>query len=441
MSARQAALKALISVGKGEYSNLSIDEILEKSRLQPRDKALAANIFYGVLERSLLLDHILSQYLTRPLKKLDPTAAVILRMGIYQLCFMDKIPSSAAVDECVKLTRTNRCGHLSGLVNAVLRSFLRADMKYDLPDESNRLRYLSVRYSCPEWMISLWQREYGEEKCLQVLESLAGAPPIFIKLNTLRADENELRRCLEKDGVELCAVPEIPNAYILAAPGDVASLRAYKSGMFHVQDLSSHLCCTLLGAQPGETVYDVCAAPGGKSFTIAQLMKNIGSVVACDIHEHRVKLIAAGAQRLGLSCVRARVRDALRGSEPDGCADRVICDVPCSGLGVIRRKPDLKAKTPEDITGLPKLQASILAASSRLVKPGGRLIYSTCTLNPDENERVVAAFLENNPEFEPVDLECAPSARTRSDEPSSMLTVFPQANGGDGFFIAAMRRK
>lgn len=441
MSARKAALDALKRTEKGAYSTIALDNILAKGNMDERDKALASALFYGVLENRAQLDAAISALLRKPNQKLEDDVRLILRMGIYQLGYMDRIPDSAAVDESVKLTR--RTGHnaAAGFVNGILRSYIRAGKKTPLPERSkDPLLWLSLKYSCPMWIVELWVSCYGEELCEEILSTFAGRPPIFARVNTQRIDCDSLTAELAQESVRAKNYPMLKDALILEETGDVESLAAYKKGLFHVQDIASQLCAVNVQAERGNVILDACAAPGGKSFTIAQTAHDDCTVIACDIHSSRVDLIAEGAKRLGLDSVKARRRDAsAQGSKI--MADRVLCDVPCSGLGVIRRKPDIKNKSRSELETLPELQYTILETNAACLKPGGRLIYSTCTLNPAENGGVFDRFLSEHPEFEPAGLVVPAGIERRIDEPEHELTLFPERDGWDGFFMAAAVRK
>ena len=442
MSVRKTVFKTLKKVtADGAYSNIALDAHLKNSSLDERDKRFAANLFYGVLENERLLDYIISKLITKKGTKIEKDVRLILRMGIYQLKFMDKVPDSAAVNESVKLARELGIARVSGFINGILRTFIRMDKSVELPDiNQNKHLHLSLKYSCPVWLIELWLASYGDDICVSVLDSLGGRPPIYARVNNTVTNAENVVDSIKRAGGYAAPVSWIDNAITVSASGSIEELDVYKNGEIHIQDLSSQLCCKLLDAKEGDTVLDVCAAPGGKSFTIAQQMTNNGKVISCDIHEHRVKLIQNGARRLKLDCIDARCRDALNGEYIE--ADRVLCDVPCSGLGIIRRKPDIKNKKPEAIAELPQLQYDILCASAKNVKQGGTLIYSTCTLNPEENQKVIERFLSENNDFEPYALEFPEGINhLLEDEADHMLTIFPSTADTDGFFIARIRRK
>lgn len=425
---RLLALNALLRMDTGgAYSNVLLNQICKEQNLDQKDSAFLAALFYGVLERRLTLDAVISRFAVKPLKQFDKIILHILRMGVYQLYFMDKIPASAAVNESVRLAKEKGKSSLSGLVNGILR-------KADAQRISVEALPLSAAYSCPEHLVRMWTKHYGAEAAENILRHSLGRPPVFIRVNTEKTNAAALRELVESQPVE-----GFPNALRLTAHGSVESLPCYKHGLFHVQDISSQLCCRLLSPRPGETVLDVCAAPGGKSFTCAQLMKNQGAVYAFDLHEHRVRLMEQGAERLGLYAVHCGVRDALAPPAREIQADRVLCDVPCSGLGIIRRKPEIKYKELDSFKELPQVQYAILEKQIHLVKPGGILFYSTCTLNPRENQQVAARLMREHPELEPWPLNMGEEiSHVRHEE--NQITLIP-SEMNDGFFVSAFLKK
>lgn len=442
-NARTAALQALLHVDENEgYSNIVIDKTLRRFSLEPRDAALATALFYGVLERRITLDYVIESFSRNPEQVLSATVREILRIGVYQILYMEKIPSSAAVNEAVICAKENGAVKASGFINGLLRSILREENPLRLPNEKRQpLKALSISYSCPEWLIELWTKAYGEPICRSILDSLFQKAPIYARVNTVKTTANELILLLEEEGVKATAITELPDTLILENTGSVASLKSFQDGLFHVQDLSSQLCCALVNPQPGERVLDVCAAPGGKTFTMAQRMENRGELLAFDKYKGKVGLIRQGSERLGLTIVNAAIRDAAEPREEIPCAARVLCDAPCSGLGIIRRKPEIRYKPQASLDSLPDLQYLILCRSSRLVEPNGLLFYSTCTLNPAENGAVAARFLQNRTEFEPEPLCLPGSFRRAFEEPENQVTLLPPVHGTDGFFIAAFRRR
>lgn len=435
-SSRQKAFEILLKIhNSNAYSNLTLDTYLKNSDTDVRDKAFISALVYGVCERQLTLDYNLSKYLKQPIKKLKPEVLIAMRIGAYQLLFMDKVPVSAAINESVNLVKFNRASYASGLVNAVLRNVSKNGISLPKENEDN---YLSVKYSCPNWLIDMWTNAYGKENTEKILRMSVGEVPVYIRVNTLKTDADKLICLLAEENVIAGKCDKLPNILVLKKQGSVESLNAFKDGLFHVQDFSSQLCCSLLDAKEGDSVLDVCSAPGGKAFTISEYMNNAGSVTACDIYSQRVKLINDGAERLGIDIITTAVSDAACYNENLESYDKVLCDVPCSGLGIIRRKPEIKYKSVEDIDKLHNLQYSILCVTARYVKNGGRLIYATCSLNPNENTEVVTKFLNNNKDFE---ITYIPDAGKFGIVENGMLTVMPFENDSDGFFVAVLTRK
>ncbi len=440
-TARQTAYQALMRVERDHaYSNLTLDAALGKSGLSARDKAFASALFYGVLEHQMLLDYNIAIRSQRPLPSLDPAVTVLLRLGLYQLYFADGVRNAAAVHETVALCKTNHLPEAAGFVNAVLRSAAKEE-KPRLPDpKKGKNKYYAVRYSCSEEIVRLWRSSYGEELTLGLLSSLAGRPPLCVRVNTLRTTAGALQERLQQEGVGVQA-PEWPeDCLLLTHTGAVEQLAAYQEGLFHVQDLASQLCCRVLDPQAGESLLDVCSAPGGKSFTCAQRMRDQGRILACDLYEARLGLVQSGAQRLGIHIISTCPCDAAEWEAPFQ-ADRVLCDVPCSGLGILRRKPELRYKPDPGVTALPEVQYRILCQASRFVKSGGTLVYSTCTLNPEENNRNAARFLREHEEYRPLKLPLPENFPRGLSEESYELTLFPSLHGTDGFYISLFQRK
>lgn len=434
--ARQIALEILVRMQRdAAYSNLTLGAALRHNNLSERDAALVSALVYGVQERLYTINYQLSLYLRQPLKKLKPEVLAALRLGVYQLLFMEKIPSSAAVNESVSLVKENGCAFASGLVNAVLRKVSAAGLR--LPDAQGDEAYAdSIRYSFPQWLIEKWQSAYGREETRSILEACMEPAPLTIRVNTLRTTAEELSSLLEQDGILACPT-EIEDALTLERAGAIERSGAYRKGLFHVQDAASQLCCKALEARPGETVFDLCAAPGGKSFTIAERMRGEGAIKSFDLYSSRTALIEDGAKRLGLSIIYAAIADASCYDASLGKADQVLCDVPCSGFGIVRRKPEIRYKTQGEVDKLPDLQYLILRNASCYVQKGGRLVYSTCTLNPDENEAVCLRFLQEHPSFRPV--PALPELSEGRRDAHGFLTLFPKIGGHDGFYIAVFQ--
>lgn len=429
-SARQTAFEILNKIQRdNSYSNLALDHALDKADTDNKDKKFVSALVYGVTERRITLDYNLSLYLSQPIKKLKPEVLTALRLGAYQILFMDKIPVSAAVNESVKLAKKNGAAFASGLVNAVLRKIISNGLKTD--------GSMSVNYSAPEWLCDMWCRSYGRENAEKLLEASFGAVDTVLRVNTEKIDSDNLINLLAEEGFVCETGGNVENSAVVKSGGAVHKTEAYKNGLFHVQDAASQLCCKALGVQENETVIDICAAPGGKSFTLAENMKNTGRIISCDIYEHRLKLIADGAERLGLTNIET-VRNDGNVFNPDfPLADKILCDVPCSGLGVIRKKPEIRFKKSEEVDKLQDLQYSIMCISSRYLKIGGVMVYSTCSLNPNENEKIVEKFLTEHDNFEGVRVL---SDISRYGVDTDYLTLMPHIHGCDGFFISAVRR-
>ena len=428
-NSRLVAYKALLKIEKNSsYSNLVLDSVLSKAQLDTRDKSFVSALFYGVIERQITIDYQLSLYLSKPLKKLKPEVLVILRLGTYQILFMEKVPDSAAVNECVKIAKKTGCSFASGLINAVLRKVVANGLK--LPENKNSNEYLSVLYSCPIWLIKKWIGEYSFDDTMGILKSTIGSVGTFIRVNTIKITADELIEILKSEDV-IAEKTYLENALLITLDGkDIEKLESFKKGFFHVQDLASQICAATLAPKENERVFDLCSAPGGKAYTIAELMKNKGEVCCFDLYEHRVSLILSGAERLSLDIIKGRTGDASVYNKSLGLADRVLCDVPCSGLGIIRRKPEIKYKKPDDLKELPEIQYSILTNASKYVKAGGVLVYSTCTLSYSENEGVCEKFLHSNTEFKIIE-----------QNGNKYRTLMPHKDKSDGFFIAYFERE
>lgn len=410
--ARALAHRSLLKMKCGKYTNIEVNTTLQRSCLSPEDKALYTRLTYGVTERLITLDAAISQYSSTPVEKISEEALAALRMGIYQLKYCDRIPDHAAVSESVELCPKKQ----KGFVNAVLRAFVRADKEIKLPD--NPIDRLSVLYSVPKELCRLFTEWYGD-RAEAIFKAFFGEEKISLRVNTLKITAQQAAQSLSGKLSEIAEDSITVNDFSGVAEG-------IEKGLWFVQDEASSLCVQTLGCKPGELFVDTCAAPGGKTFAAAIAMENRGRVVAFDIHKNKLSLISSGAKKLGLTVVETAQRDAR---EPDselfGKADRVLCDAPCSGLGVIGKKPDIKYKDTADIERLPKIQSAVLSGAALYVKEGGTLVYSTCTLNPLENEGVCESFLSENPDF----------------ELCSMRTLFPDTDNTDGFFICKMRRR
>ena len=436
MGARETALNVLIACRKnGAWSNGVLKDYISRDKLDRREAALATRLCYGVLQNRTLLDFYLKQLLTGKIRDLHPVIHDILHLGLYQLYRLDKIPDSAAVNESVSLAKhyCRKQRFAPGLVNAVLRNAVRTKGTLKEP------KTLSDKYSHPNELIKLLADSVGKERLEAMLAANNGIPETVIQVNTLKTDLSALTARLEQEGVT--AVPHgwMPDCLVLSGTGNLEQLPSFKEGLFYVQDAAAKL--SVLCAQIGENgrVLDCCAAPGGKSFAAAIAMRGTGSVQSCDVHEHKISLIQNGAARLGISNLSACVQDAsVRNEAWVDQMDVVIADVPCSGYGIIRKKPDIRYKNPKDMEDLPALQLKILCNQADYVVPGGLLLYSTCTLPRRENEDVVKAFLDLRPDYT---LEPLPLPGVFPKNESGMLTLVPGEFDTDGFFISRLRRK
>ena len=439
---RQVAVQALLRVETADsYSNIVLDRLLESSRLSARDRAFSSALFYGVLEKKLTLDYVISQYSSLPFGKMDPLVRQLLRLAIYQIVYMDGVPESAAVNESVELAKKMGKGRAAGFINGVLRSFLRAGGEIRLPQPGkDRAGWLSLAYSIPRPLIKLWQNQYPKEDAEALLRGMTGHAPLFVRVNTRRIDAPGLCSRLAEEGVKAQPFPDFSDCVVLYHAGALEHLEAFRQGLFHVQDLSGQVCASALGVRPGMRVLDCCAAPGGKSFTLAQRMEDAGELIAGDLYPQKAALIQKGAERLGLFSIRAVTADAGVFSPQLGLFDRVLCDAPCSGFGIIRRKPEIRYKDLDTLRDLPAVQYKILETAAQYVKEGGQLVYSTCTLNRHENDYVVQRFLKEHPMFT---LEILPEETLcfLGLEKAFGATLMPHRNGTDGFFFTLFSHK
>ena len=437
MGARETALNALIAcrVG-GAWSNGVLKEYILRDRLDRRDAALTARLCYGVLQSRNKLDWYLKQLLTGKIKDLHPVVHDILHLGLYQIYEMDKIPVSAAVNESVDLAKKycKKQRYAPGLVNGVLRNAVKTKGTLKEPVS------LEDKYSHP-WKLIKELRDYvGKDRIEAMLAADNEAPKTTIQVNTLKTTSEALRVRLEGEGVEAQNHPWMADCLVLSGTGDLEQLPSFREGLFYVQDPAARLS-VLCAELPKKhiRILDCCAAPGGKSFAAMIASGGRAEITSCDIHAHKTGLIANGAARLGLTGLATRQQDASRFvPEWEDAMDAVICDVPCSGYGIIRKKPDIRFKDPDSMTELPELQLEILKNQSRYVKYGGVLIYSTCTLLRRENEAVVEAFLAEHNDFT---LEPLPLPEIFPKNETGMLALVTGQYDTDGFFIARMRRK
>ena len=425
---RALALEVLGRCEAGGYSNIALDTAIKRNNLSSSDRAFFTALVYGVIERKITLDYIIASLSSIPNSKIEKDTRNILRMGLYQLKYMKKVPDFAALNETVSLANKRS----KGFVNAILRSYLREGDKIKFPQKTDRVKYLSVTYSVGEALVCSLLDAYSFEECEKMLSAFEESSHMTLRVNNLKASREEL--LTEIEGA--IATKYSPDG-ILIENGAVSELEHLSDGRVTVQDEASQICVRALGAVAGDTVLDVCACPGSKSFGAAMTMNNEGKILAFDIHENKLSLVKSGAERLGISIISTQAHDARQPVEELlDKADKIVCDVPCSGFGVIGKKPEIRYKDPKDSARLPEIQLDILKNVSKYLKVGGTLVYSTCTILPDENENVVNAFLEENSNFTLV-----PFSVGELEVKDGMITLLPHIHNTDGFFMAKLLRK
>lgn len=415
------------------YANLTLNAYLNRSSLPPLEKKLCTRLVYGVIEKKICLDWRISKLASRPIESLDAECRILLRLGLYQLLFMDKIPAHAAVNETVALASKKK----KGLINAILRSQMRlADKADEWLAREDPMTRLSVRTNLPVPLLELLQKTYRDEELLDMARAFDEDPGLTLRIQTEKADPASYLEQLKNAGLKAEPCPH-SSCGIKVEQTNPAALPGFEDGYFFVQDEASQLCVEAVGAKRGMYVIDTCACPGSKSFGMALCMENTGTVLSMDLHENKLSLVKDGALRLGLNCLQIRAHD---GRKPDptlkGCADRVLCDVPCSGFGILSKKPEIRHKDVKECGNLPSIQLQILEAGATYVKPGGSLVYSTCTILPRENQEVVEAFLKRHSDFSP---EPFTVGGLSSDE-RGMLQLLPHIHHTDGFFLAKLTR-
>ncbi len=424
VNVREAALNSIIRCEKdGRYSNIELDAAIKKYSLEGVDRAFFTALVYGVIEKSITLDYIISKYSKYELNELDTFVLNILRLGAYQALYLDRTPDFAVVNESVEMAKRRCKESVGGFVNAVLRSIIRNRDSLPMPDKSDRIKYYSIKYSLPEWMVELWCDCLGKSEAEKIMEGLNRRPHITLRVNTLKISRDELIEKLKSEGISVSAASDCDSAVVLDTDCPIDALHI-DDGLCYVQDISSQLCVKALDAHPDSTVIDTCSCPGGKSFGAAIDMENRGRVISLDLHKNKLSLIEKGAEKMGIGIIETREQDGTKYFEDyEELADYVLCDVPCSGLGVIAKKPDLRRKKAEDVERLPKTQYAILKNCCRYVKNGGTLVYSTCTLNPAENEDIAERFASENKSFELLESR----------------TIFPSFDR-DGFYYALFKK-
>ena len=439
MNAREIAYKVLLDVEKNKnYSNMSINKHFKDVRLSNQDRGLATEIIYGVIENKYYIDYMIDKLSKVKTNKMEIYVKTLLRMGIYQIMFLNSISDYAAVNETVNLAKKKN-SKVSGFINGILRNVIRQKEEIGKVKTKDDVDYLAIKYSYDKWMIRNWMIHFGKEFTEELLEANNERPNIYLRINTLKITRDELIKKLEKQNIKAEKVNVVEEAIKVEHLKDIENNSLYKEGLFTVQDVSSMLVGKVMNPKENSLVLDVCSAPGGKTTHMATLMNNTGQVVSRDIYDHKLKLIKAASKRLGLTNVDVEEFDGMKlDRESIGKFDYVLADVPCSGLGIIRRKPEIKYKEKEEFRQLPPIQKKILENASKYVKVGGTLIYSTCTIQDSENIDVVNEFLQKNKNFElvpikevNVDLE---------NQEKGYMKIYPNVHNMDGFFISKLIR-
>jgi 16S rRNA (cytosine967-C5)-methyltransferase len=441
-NARDLAVKILHEINeKDAYSNISISRNVN-NKLSAIDESFLRELVYGVLENKLFIDWIIKEFSKIKFKKIKPIVKEILRIGIYQIMFMDKVPDGVAVNESVKLAKKYSHKGVYGFVNGLLRNVIRNKNNIKLPDkDKNPIEYLSIKYSHPKWMIEQWIQEFGYQFTEELCIANNMKPKLNIRVNTLKINRDELINILRKKGFEVEKTRYAKDGIIINNPIRITQLDEFKAGLFQIQDESSMLVAQILNPKEDSLVIDVCSAPGGKTTHIAQKMNNNGKVIARDIHEHKLRLVEENSKRLGIDIIETEKYNALILDEKlIGKVDYCLVDAPCSGLGLIRRKPDIKwKKSKDDIKEITKLQYEILLNSSKYLKKNGILVYSTCTIEKEENMKLINRFLAENPEFSLIGFSSL--IENSGEMPSAengYIEIYPNIYDMDGFFIAKM---
>ena len=426
MTARELAFDLLLKAeASKQYSNIALDNALQKNALSTADKNLVSALFYGVTERRLTLDYQIKSLSNRPIDEIDVKALISLRMGLYQIIYLTRIPNHAAINESVSLSPKKS----SGFVNAILRNYLRRGT-LALPNKNDTVEYLSIAYSVTAPLVKKLISVFGNDETEKLLSAINAPPLTTLRVNTLLCD----RETMLKEISDATPTKNAPHGILVR--GSVRELYGFNDGFFFVQDEASQICVEALGAQENEFIMDICACPGSKSFGAAINMKNSGEIMALDLHENKLSLVTSSAKRLKIDVITTKAQDGRKPIEKlFGKANRIICDVPCSGFGVLSKKPELRYKSPEESASLPKIQTDILDNACKYLKVGGTLIYSTCTVLPEENENNINDFLSRHGEF-----SLEPWRVGNIYAKSGMITLLPHIHGTDGFFIAKLKR-
>ncbi len=445
-SAREIALKVLYDIEKrGAFSSIALDRRLNKYELDRRDKDFITEIVHGVLRTQGTLDWVIESVANRNMEKTPAWIRLILRMGVYQIRFMDKVPNAAAVNECVELSKIYGHPGTVRFVNGVLRAIIRKGEEFTFPDISeDPVLHISLRYSHPEWMVARWIELFGVEETIELCKANNKVPVTCIRTNYLKTNTSELKALLVQEGIKVEEGRYAKEALYIKDHGDIGTLESFQRGLFQVQGESSIVVGHVLNPQPGDFVIDVCGGPGGKTTHIAELMDNKGKVISCDLHLHKLKLVDDSCKRLSIDIVETLHcdgRDIWRRFNNE--ADRVLVDAPCSGLGVLAKRSDSRwRQNPHEAYELHELQVQLLLSASKCVKPGGIMVYSTCTIEPKENQATVEEFLKKEHGFRLVhgSIPLKRDGKALIRGPEGFVEFFPHIHGTDGFFIACMQK-
>ena len=435
---RESALEILEAIEKNQaYSNLLLNHVIQRNSISGPDIGLLTEITYGTIQRKFTLDYFLKPFIN---KKIETWVQILLRLSLYQMVYLDKIPDRAVIYEAVEIAKKRGHRGISGMVNGILRAVQRKGLP-SLEEIHNPIEKISIETSHPKWMVKRWAEQFGLEKTKEMCEANLLAPLQTARVNMTKASVEKVKQMLEDEGYEIQYSPLVPES-LRSLKGNLAQSQAFKNGYITVQDESSMLVAYAMNLTKNLNILDCCAAPGGKTTHIAEKLNGTGKVISLDLHEHKIKLISENADRLGLNNVETRAMDSRQVSEnfKGESFDRVLVDAPCSGLGVLRKKPDIKySKTLQDLQSLQTIQKSILIEASRLVKPGGLLVYSTCTVDKEENEGNVQEFLKETNDFEEYPIQLTEMIQPLVN--NNRVQIFPQDFGGDGFFISCFRKK
>lgn len=440
--ARYVALKILSEIDeKKVFSNIRLNQYFKKYNLSSLDRAFATEIVYGTLRWKLKIDYLIQKFSKKDLKDLNVWALNCIRIGVYQIFLMDRVPEFAAVNQSVVLCKL-KAPRLSGFVNGILRNIIRNKQEFDIINEKDKIKFLSIKYSHPKWFIDYFIKYFDENFLIHLMDANNQAPELTVRVNTLKSSKENLKAKLISRGIKV-KDGQLKESLIIEEVGQIEKMQEFLDGLFYVQDQSSMMASIILNPKPGEKVLDMCAAPGGKATHMAELMENTGEIIAFDVHEHKINLINENSKRLGIDIIKPMLKDAtVFYKEFENNFDKILLDAPCSGLGLIRKKPEIRWNVSlKNIKDLTKIQSILLKNASKYVKINGEILYSTCTITKDENEQIIEKFLNENTNFELVNIsELVPIEFKNSLIDGTYLRLYPNINNTDGFFICKLKR-